>query len=103
MIMIRPARIAEIEALTALCQRSKAHWGYDREFMEKSRDALTVKKERVEVGDVLVAEQNGTAVGVAAIAPDKDVFEIDMLFVDPPAMGRGIGTRLFRALIAHAK
>lgn len=102
MIEIRPAKAAEIEALTAICQRSKAHWGYDRDFMEKSRHALAVKPERVGTGDVLVAELDGVVAGVAAIAPDEGGFEIDLFFVDPPAMGRGLGVRLFRALVAHA-
>ena len=51
MIDIRPAEQAEIDALTAICHRSKAHWGYDRDFMEKCRDALTVQPERVEAGE----------------------------------------------------
>ena len=103
MITIRPANAAEIENLTAICHRSKAHWGYDRDFMVKSREALTVKPERVAAGDVLVAELDGVAAGVAAIAPDEDGFEIELFFVDPPAMGHGVGARLFRALIRHAK
>ncbi len=103
MITIRPARAAETEGLTALCLRSKAHWGYDRDFMERSRNALTVKPERAAAGDVLVAELDGTAAGVAAIAPDEDGFEIELFFVDPPAMGHGVGARLFKALVQHAK
>ncbi len=103
MITIRPAKSSEIDTLTALCIRSKAHWGYDRVFMDKSRDALTVKPGRVEAGDVLVAELRGAVAAVAAIAPDEDGFEIELFFVDPPAMGHGVGARLFQALIRHAK
>ena len=103
MIDIRQAKPTEIDALTAICHRSKAHWGYDRDFMERSRDALTVRPEQVEAGDVLVAELDGVAVAVAAIAPDQDGYEIDQFFVDPPAMGRGVGVHLFRAVLAHAK
>lgn len=103
MVTIRPALIAETETLTALCHRSKAHWGYDRDFMERSREALTVKEERVRAGNVLVAELDGTIAGVAAIAPDDDGFEIELFFVDPPAMGHGVGAKLFKALVEHAK
>jgi GNAT superfamily N-acetyltransferase len=103
MIRIRPAIAAEIDALTAICHRSKAHWGYDRRFMRLSREALTVRPERVETGDVLVAELDNVAAGVASIGPDEDGFEIELFFVDPPAMGHGVGVRLFRALIRHAK
>ncbi|MCP4316798.1 MAG: GNAT family N-acetyltransferase [Hyphomicrobiales bacterium] len=102
-IVIRPATMEEIETLSAICMRSKAHWGYDEAFMQSSRDALSVKPERIEAGDVLVAELDGTPAGVAAIAPDEDGFEIDLFFVDPPAMGHGTGVRLFQALTAHAR
>ncbi|MEX3010959.1 GNAT family N-acetyltransferase [Hoeflea sp. TYP-13] len=102
-ISFRPARSGETAALTELCIRSKAHWGYDERFMESSREALTVKPARVESGDVIVAEFQGQPAGVAAIAPDGDGFEIDLFFVDPAAMGRGVGRRLFEAVIALAK
>ena len=101
-IVVRPARLEEIDDLTGICMRSKAHWGYDAAFMRNSRDALTVKSGRIAGGDVLVAELAGEPVGVAAIAPDDDGFEIELFFVDPGAMGHGVGTRLFRALAAHA-
>ena len=103
MIDIRQAKPTEIDALTASCHRSTAHWGYDRDFMERSRDALTVRPEQVEAGDVLVAELDGVAVAVAALAPDADGFEIELFFVDPPAMGRGVGVHLFHAVLAHAR
>ncbi|MEM7027629.1 MAG: GNAT family N-acetyltransferase, partial [Pseudomonadota bacterium] len=32
-----------------------------------------------------------------------DGFEIELFFVDPPAMGQGVGGNLFKALIGHAK
>lgn len=40
--MIRPARDTELDALTALVLRSKAHWGYSDEFMRACAAELTV-------------------------------------------------------------
>ncbi len=34
---IRAARPGEADALSALCLRSKAHWGYDDDFLERCR------------------------------------------------------------------
>lgn len=102
-VAVRKARQDEREALTAICQRSKAHWGYDEAFMRRSRGALTVKAERIESGDVLVAELDGAPLGVAAIAPDDEHYEIELFFVDPQAMGHGVGTHLFGALVQHAR
>jgi hypothetical protein len=39
LLSIRPARPDEAEALTALFYRSKAHWGYDDDFMAWVRSA----------------------------------------------------------------
>lgn len=101
-VSLRPAKPNEIDALTDICLRSKAHWGYDVAFMEKSRDALTIKPERVQSGDVVVAELHGRPAGVAAIAPDEDGYEIEVFFVDPNAMGKGVGAHLFQALVSLA-
>ena len=40
---IRPARVAEAAALSDLCFRSKAVWGYDAEFMALMPAALEVR------------------------------------------------------------
>jgi len=52
---IRPARAGEAEALTALCVRSKAHWGYDAAFMRLCVPALTMSEHGIAEGRVLVA------------------------------------------------
>lgn len=38
---IRRARSGEAESLTALAVRSKAHWGYDADFLDEVRELLT--------------------------------------------------------------
>ncbi len=99
-IVVRAARAGEAQALTALCVRSKAHWGYDAEFMRLSRPTLTVSEADVATGCVLVAERAGLAFGMAKVEPDG---ELGMMFVDPPAMGRGAGRALFEASVALAR
>ena len=47
MATVRPARAGEAASLTALCLRSKAHWGYDAEFMRLS--ALTLKVHEIDI------------------------------------------------------
>src|SRR3979490_3370344 len=55
MILIRKAEPGEAESLTALCVRSKVHWGYDAEFMRLCMAALTVSEASIAAGRVLVA------------------------------------------------
>lgn len=97
--MIRAARRAECDALTALCVRSKAHWGYDAAFMAQCRDSLRVRPEAIRDGRVFVAvDEADRPLGVAQIDLTEGAADLGLLFVDPPAMGLGIG----RALLQHA-
>jgi GNAT superfamily N-acetyltransferase len=99
-IDVRQARASEAKMLTALCVRSKAYWGYDDAFMRLSRASLTVSEVDIATGRVLVAIYDDRVVGVARVEPDG---ELGMMFVDPPAMGRGAGRVLFAAAAALAR
>ena len=104
-ITVRAARPGEADELTALCKRSKAHWGYDADFMRISANSLTITTQAIESGRVLVAEGDARVPGVAAIAPIADSAKWDLahMFVDPPWMGRGIGRILFEAAVGLAR
>jgi GNAT superfamily N-acetyltransferase len=97
---IRSAQAGEAEFLTALCVRSKAHWGYDDTFMRLSQASLTVCDADIASGRVLAATDNNIVFGVARVEPDG---ELGMMFVDPPAMGRSAGRALFAAAAALAR
>jgi GNAT superfamily N-acetyltransferase len=95
---IRLARKGEGVRLSALCVRSKAHWGYDAAFMRMSAVALQVSEADIAAGRVLVAEDDAEVpIGVASVVLDGEVADLDVLFVDPPAIGSGTGGALFRA------
>jgi GNAT superfamily N-acetyltransferase len=104
-ITIRPARAGEGPVLSALCLRSKAHWGYDEAFLRQSEASLTIDAELIATGLVLVAEDaDGRIAGMASLAPLADgVFDLLHMFVDPEAIGRGAGAVLFRAIAALAR
>jgi GNAT superfamily N-acetyltransferase len=100
MVRVRRARVNEADALTALCIRSKAHWGYGGEFMRRSAASLAVTPAMIAEGRVLVAEEPPTRVlGVAAVEEMQagSRFDLTLLFVEPAAIGRGIGRVLFNA------
>ena len=101
---IRSAEIAECEWLSALCLRSKAHWGYDDAFLEASREALTVSPEMVQERRVWIAEDRDRILGVVALEPlDPGLAELALLFVEPDAMGHGVGRLLFQHAARMAK
>lgn len=104
MIAVRPARRGEAASLTAICLRSKAHWGYDAEFMRLSTPAITVDEAAIEQGHVLVGcDASGGTVGLVRVQPDGETAELGLMFVDPPAIGTGAGRTLFEAAIALAR
>ena len=67
MLTLRAPGRDEAVALTELCLRSKAVWGYDEHFMEACRAELTVTPERMNSPYFQVAESDGCVVGVAQI------------------------------------
>jgi GNAT superfamily N-acetyltransferase len=102
-LLLRPAHPAEADALTALVLRSKAHWGYDEAFMAACRAELTLTPDDLAPGRTLVASFDGTPVGFGSLAGDAPVGELAMLFVEPAAIGRGIGGQLYRGLLSLAR
>ena len=104
MAAVRPAQAGEAERLSALCVRSKAHWGYDAAFMALSAPSLRVKESDIVDGRVLVAvDAAGQPIGVASVVADGSLADLDMLFVDPPAIGQGAGRALFDAAAGLAR
>lgn len=105
-VTVRPARPAEAGALTELVMRSKAYWGYSEEFMESCRAELTIAPDQVLPSRMTVAESEGRVLAVATLegtpAPTGDG-ELGMLFVEPDAIGEGVGSLLFRHIADLAR
>jgi len=99
-VRLRDALSGEAALLSALALRSKAHWGYAPEFIEACRDELTYVAADIAQGGFVVAEEAGAVLGFYALkrsAPAE--VELEALFVEPAAIGRGVG----RTLIEDAK
>ncbi len=98
---IRPARPEEARLLTELCLRSKAYWGYDARFLAACAAELTVTPRRIASNMTFVRVDRGTVAGMYSLDPMDDParIELDLLYVDPEAIGAGHG----RALMEHAK
>jgi len=104
LFIVRPARPDEADALTALCLRAKAYWGYDADFMARSRASLTISRALIETGRVLVAERSGELAGMASLDPLKGgMWDLLHMFVEPSAIGTGVGRRLFREIAKLAR
>jgi GNAT superfamily N-acetyltransferase len=98
---VRAARLDEAGALSALCVRSKALWGYDAAFMALAHEALQVGPAQIAAGDVWVATAADASIaGVVVLGPSDqpDALDLDKLFVEPRHIGAGYG----RILLTHA-
>jgi N-acetylglutamate synthase-like GNAT family acetyltransferase len=99
---IRPARVDEARLLSDLALRSKAHWGYSQEFIERCRAELTYSAEQIlaEHMRFFVLERAQRVVGFYALKRLSRIeIELEAMFVDPAFIGSGFGRRLME----HAK
>ncbi len=93
-ILLRDARRDELDALSELCLRSKAVWGYDDAFIEACREELSLAPADLDQTLVQVAETDTGAVAVVQVSVEGDEAMLDKLFVDPGSLRSGAGRRL---------
>ncbi len=87
--------------MSGLALRSKAYWGYSKDFLDACKAELTVDPARLGTNRYahFVCCDNSSILGFYGLAKlSTDEYELDALFVDPTYIGTGVG----RALIQHA-
>ncbi len=100
---IRCAEVLEAEYLSDIAFRSKAHWGYDSNFMEACRQALCVTSKYIKDNDVFVLSDGGVIMGFCCMRCKDEAGHLDALFIDPGHMGRGYGRHLWTRCLQVAK
>ena len=103
MITLRPPEPAELPAISALCLRSKAYWGYDASFMAACVDELTLSVEELGSSEIVVALDDQTIMGMAQIVISGGEADLQKLFVDPDHMGKGAGRLLMAWTVTAAR
>lgn len=105
-VPIRDAAPADAARLSEIARAAKAHWGYPAAWLERWRDELTLTADAIADRTVRVATgDDGAPLGFAATsAAGSPRRELEHLWVDPAAMGRGVGRALLRDALraAHA-
>lgn len=96
---IRRAVTAEVVDLEALQWRASLSNPSDRNALMSHPEAIALPVEQIAAGQVFVAEDDDTILGVAVAIPrDNGDYELDGLFVEPGLWKRGVG----KALVGHA-
>ena len=100
-LRLRPAVPDDAPALTAVARAAKAHWGYPAAALDAWRDELTVTPATLRERLGAVAERDGRVVGfcLAALEPPA----ITDLWIDPAAMGEGVGRALLERVVDRAR
>lgn len=105
MARLRDARAGEAEALTGLVMRSKAHWGYDAEFLAACAPELRIAAEDAAGRRIVLVTgdgPDGAVLGLASLDGTPPIGRLGLLFVEPAAIGRGVGRRLYRDVLRRA-
>jgi ribosomal protein S18 acetylase RimI-like enzyme len=102
-IGIRPGRPDEAAMLSDLALRSKAFWGYDEQFLEACRTALTVRPGDVSTRRVMVAEASGRVVGFYNLDGTPPEGALGNLWIEPTYVRNGIGRCLWDHAMASAR
>jgi GNAT superfamily N-acetyltransferase len=99
----RAARPNEGPELTELALRSKAHWGYDRAFLDSARADLTIDRDTIRSARVAVLERAGCTIGFCGLlgAPPRGMLE--WMFLEPEAIGGGYGRLMWEHAIELAR
>jgi len=102
-VTVRAVRPDEGERLREIAAAAKAYWGYDAEFVQGWAARGDFSPGGLRAKEVYVADADGAAVAWAALVPRPEVMWLDDLWVDPPWIGRGIGSTLFRHAVERVR
>lgn len=100
--VLRPPLVEELPTLSALCLRSKAVWGYDKDFIDSCRSELTIEPCELRSSTIAVAEENGKIVGVAQMQVTGNEADLLKLFVERTMLRGGVGMKLFHWALSEA-
>ncbi|QKG70358.1 GNAT family N-acetyltransferase [Erythrobacter mangrovi] len=93
----------ELGRINALILRSKAFWGYDDAFMDLCREELSLVPRDLATDPVAIAVDGDAILGVVQLSCERAGCYLEKLFVEPAAMGRGLGRLLFTWAVDQAR
>lgn len=101
---ITEAHIEDAQALTDLTIRSKSHWGYSPDQIQKWVPDLTLTPEYLQAHQVYKAVVEDKLIGYYSYwETDAITVHLDNLFIDPPFIGHGYGSELMQDFLQRVK
>lgn len=102
-VRIRAARPTEGERLRQIAIASKAHWGYDLDWVRRWAARGDFSAEALRANEVQVADVEGRPIAWAALIARGEVVWLDDLWVEPEWIGHGVGSLLFRWAVERGR
>ncbi|NOX43120.1 MAG: GNAT family N-acetyltransferase [Gammaproteobacteria bacterium] len=98
----------DAQTLTDIAFLAKAHWSYPKKWLTLWRESLTVTPEYISLNEVWIAQADSVIAGFIAISIDKNsidknVANLEHLWVKPSDMKKGIGKKLLLFTIAKCR
>lgn len=101
--MVVKAIVKEADKLTKIAFASKAFWGYSQDLINSWVNDLTVTQEMIINRNIYNYIVNDEVVGFYILnSPEHNNCELEMLFVLPKFIGKGIGKKLLTHAIEKA-
>ncbi|MBW4473332.1 MAG: GNAT family N-acetyltransferase [Stenomitos rutilans HA7619-LM2] len=85
--------------MTELLLRSKAHWGYDADFIQRCRNVFAILPEWIAKDTFFVLQKKTQIIGFYSLQQQDLTVELTDLFIEPSVLGHGYGKLLWHHAI----
>lgn len=101
---VRRATHSDLQAINEVMRLSKGHWGYDAAFMDAFMEKFSVNEDYLAQNTVRVFCQESALIGFFSFIVHSDhTFELDLFFLHPKQIGKGIGKVMWQECCRVAK
>lgn len=102
-MICRNAFFFDLQKINTLIRASKAFWGYSDTFLDNFMAKWEIKETYIHSNDLVLFEKEGHLVGLYAFKINDDPApELDLFFVHPKQIGKGIGKVMWQHALEHA-
>ena len=104
MLESQDAKTEDLKQINQLIRLSKAHWGYDREFMDHFMEKFGCTKEYLKSAITKIYFINNELIAIYSFSTHSDgLFELDYFLIHPDYIGKGLGRELWHACCTTAQ
>ena len=102
-VVIGRGSAGDAARLKEIAVAAKAHWGYGEDRVRAWAEVGGFTTESLGALELFVAVAEGRVVAWASVKLEETTAWLEDLWVEPGWIGRGLGSRLFREAVAHAR